>query len=491
MVKALKYSWRLIRVALILARFRALFFLDLVKDKKPAIGTLKTFLYLFTPRKAGTRKLSDGQRLVMALTRLGPAYIKLGQTLATRPDMIGDEMAGDLSSLQDRLPAIAFKNIKTPLENALGGALEDFYQWFEEDAVAAASIAQVHKAKTTEGVMVAVKILRPGIRVAMARDIEAFHYFAKLIQKHVPQARRLQPRRVVALMERTIREELNLALEGKAADELRHNMQDQQGYRVPSIDWLRTGPDVLTLEWIDGIPLRNHQALEAAGHNRKSLSERVITVFLTQAIRDGFFHGDLHQGNYFVEPDGTLVPIDFGIMGRLNEETREYLAKILWGFQQQDYYKVADIHFEAGYVPRDQDRDAFAEALRKISEPIFQKAIEDISFGDLMRNLMATTERFQMQTQPQLLILQRTMVMAEGIALHLDRQANMWELSRPTLKAWVMTQLKKDNPLFWFIQMLFDLLTNLAQMMPDFVQKLLAHLIDFLKKMVPSPTAPA
>lgn len=485
MIKGIRHSWRMLRVLLILSRHRALFFMPQLRAKMPTLGVVQFLLTLIAPPKAGMRKLSVGQRLVLALTKLGPAYIKLGQTLATRPDMVGEEMANDLATLQDKLPALPFDKIIVPLENALGGSLSDFYQTFEKEAVAAASIAQVHKATTIDGRTVAVKILRPGIRQDMARDIEAFHYFARLVDKLLPRVRRLRPRKVVALMERTIRHELDLTFEGRSADQLRANMADQPHYRVPTIDWDRTSSDVLTLEWIDAIPLRDHAALDAAGIDRKALSARMITLFLTQAIRDGFFHGDLHQGNFFVDPDGTLVPIDFGIMGRLDKDTRTYLAKILWGFQQQDYYRVADVHFEAGYVPMDQDREAFAAALKAISEPIFQKAIEDISFGTLMQQLMATTERFQMQTQPQLLILQRTMVMAEGLALHLDKQANMWELSRPTLKKWVMEELKQENALLWLLQYLYEMLQKLLKNAPDLLRQFISLIRSLLDKLMP------
>lgn len=380
----------------------------------------------------------------MALAAMGPAYIKLGQTLATRPDLVGRPLAEGLATLQDSLPPFAFEKARATIEAELGGTLADHFSLFEEEAIAAASIAQVHKATTKDGTTVAVKVLRPDVEARFTRDLRLFEWLATLGETHVREARRLRLVQVVAKVRETVLREMDLRLEASAAAELAEHMAGESGYRLPKIEWDHTARRVLTVEWIAGIRLADRDALAAAGHDLPVLGERVVQVFLTQALRDGFFHADLHQGNLIVEPSGTIAAIDFGIMGRLTKKERRFLAEILYGFIRRDYHRVAQIHFDAGYVPKSESIDEFAQAMRAIADPIMDLPVEEISAGQLLAQLFATTERFSMQTQPQLLLLQRTMVMAEGMALHLNPKANMWNISEPVIEAWIRSNLSPE-----------------------------------------------
>ena len=422
----------------------------------------------YIPRRRGLPK-ADGERLALALAAMGPAYIKLGQTLATRPDLVGRPLAEGLTTLQDRLPPFPYKKAKARLELELGGALTDHFSAFDETPVAAASIAQVHKAVTTGGKQVAVKILRPDIEARFNRDLTLFEWLADLAEANMREARRLRLGKIVAKVRETVFREMDLRLEAAAAAELKDNMAGETGYRLPAIEWDLTSKSVLTLEWVDGIRLADRAALEAAGHNLPALGEKVVQVFLTQALRDGFFHADLHQGNLIVQADGTIVAVDFGIMGRLSKDERRFLAEILYGFIRRDYIRVAQIHFDAGYVPKDQNLQEFAQALRSIADPILDLPVEEISAGQLLAQLFATTERFSMQTQPQLLLLQRTMVMAEGMALHLNPQANMWQISEPVIAGWIRENLAPEARL-----------ADMVRGMPHFLERLPARLERWL-----------
>ena len=429
---SLQHISRLIVVARTLARYDALYVLGF-DDLPMSIRVLRK-LTSFTAFKKQNLPDRGGERLALALASLGPAFIKLGQTLATRADLIGREMAEDLSHLQDRLPPISFADAKAVIEAELGGPLEDTFSSMDETPVAAASIAQVHFATKTNGEKVAVKVLRPQIEGQIMRDVAAFDWFAHRVEKALPSTRRLQPREVVNTLRQTLTVELDLRMEAAAAGELAENMKGEAGYRLPSVDWESTSRRILVMEKIIGTPIRDKEAIKAQGHSTEALAQTLVRVFLTQAIRDGFFHADLHQGNFLVEEDGTLVALDFGIMGRLEKPSRRYLAEILWGFQTRNYRRTAEVHFDAGYVPRHHSVDLFAQALRAIAEPIAEKPTADISFGKLFAQLLATTERFDMKTQPQLLVLQRSMVMVEGLAIDLDEQSSMWTLSHDTLE---------------------------------------------------------
>jgi ubiquinone biosynthesis protein len=374
---------------------------------------------------------------------------------------VGRPLAEGLATLQDRLPPFAFEKAKAIIEEELGGTLADHFSSFEESAVAAASIAQVHRAVTRDGRQVAVKVLRPDIEVRFTRDLRLFEWLAELAERHVREARRLRLIQIVAKVRETSLREMDLRLEAAAAAELAENMTGEGGYRLPKLEWELTARRVMTLEWVSGIRLSDSAALTAAGHDLPALGARVVQVFLMQALRDGFFHADLHQGNLIVEPCGTIAAIDFGIMGRLSKKERRFLAEILYGFIRRDYRRVAQIHFDAGYVPRSENIEEFAQAMRAIADPIMDLPVEEISAGQLLAQLFATTERFSMQTQPQLLLLQRTMVMAEGLALHLNPKANMWNISEPVIEAWIRANLSPEARLAEAITALPRLLERL------------------------------
>ena len=392
------------------------------------------------------RREPAGRRVAGALTRLGPSYIKLGQFLATRADLIGPELARDLSHLQDKLPPFPMAQARQALEAALGGRLEDHFAEFGPP-VAAASIAQVHKAVTLDGGarrQVAVKVLRPGIERRFRRDLDSYRLAARLIERvHAP-SRRLKPVAVVETLARTVEIEMDMRLEAAAISEMADNIAGDQAlpdgrFRVPAVDWQRTARRVLTLEWIDGTPVSDHESLRAAGHDLKRLGLTILRSFLRHAMRDGFFHADMHQGNLLVTPDGAVVAVDFGIMGRLGPRERRFLAEILHGLITRDYRRTAAVHFEAGYVPPHHSVEVFAQAMRAIGEPIHGRRASEISMADLLGQLFAYTEVFDMATRPELLLLQKTMVVVEGVARSLDPELDIWSAAEPIAREWVET----------------------------------------------------
>ncbi len=378
-------------------------------------------------------------RISRALASLGPSYIKLGQFLATRGDIIGPELTRDLSHLQDRLPPFSMLQARTAVEDALGGRLEDHFIEFGPP-VAAASIAQVHKAVVIdngERRTVAVKILRPGVEKDFKRDLDSYFFAARLVERFHEPSRRLRPVAVVDNLKRTTDLEMDLRLEAAAISELAENIKDEPGFKVPGVDWKRTAKRVLTTDWIDGIPISDHAALKAAGHDFKALGQTVLRSFLLHAMRDGFFHADMHQGNLFVDAQGRVVAVDFGIMGRIGPRERRFLAEILHGLITRDYKRAAAIHFWAGYVPPHHPVDVFAQALRAIGEPLQGRPAEDVSMADLLGQLFAYTEVFDMQTRPELILLQKSMVIVEGVARELDPGLNLFLAAEPVAKAWI------------------------------------------------------
>ncbi len=382
-------------------------------------------------------------RVTAALTRLGPSYIKLGQFLATREDIIGRELAKDLRHLQDKLPPFSMGEARRAIEEALGGRLEDHFQTFGP-CVAAASIAQVHKAEVVENGSsrwVAVKILRPGIERRFRRDLDSYYFAARQIERFHPPSRRLRPVAVVDTLRRTTEIEMDLRLEAAAISEMTENLKPEDGLRLPAVDWRRTARRVLTCEWIDGIPISDHGALKAQGHDLSGLGLTILRAFLRQAMRDGFFHADMHQGNLLVDAEGRIVLVDFGIMGRLGAKERRFLAEILHGLITRDYERAARVHFWAGYVPPHHPVEVFAQALRAIGEPIHGRTAAEISMADLLGQLFAYTEVFDMKTRPELLLLQKSMVIVEGVARSLDPGLNMWAAAEPVAREWVETNL--------------------------------------------------
>ncbi len=376
-----------------------------------------------------------------ALVAIGPAAIKLGQALSTRPDLVGERAAENLSQLQDDLPPAPFAAIKQTIETSFGVPLQSLFSEFDEVPVGAASIAQVHRAVTTDGREVAVKVLRPGIEEEFAKAIETYEWAGAHAERMGGELQRLRPRLVVAQFRQWTARELDLQREGASASELRENMVAEPGYHVPEIDWRRTARRVLTLEWLDGIKLNDREALIAAGQDCEALAATLVRAFLRQAVVDGFFHADLHHGNLFALPDGRIAAIDFGIMGRIDRRARVWLAEILFGLITGDYCRVAEIHFEAQYVPPHHSVEEFATALRAAGEPIRGLPVKDISVGRMLESLFSITRDFDMPTQPHLLLLQKTMVMNEGVATALDPDINMWKTAEPFLREWMRSEL--------------------------------------------------
>ena len=372
-----------------------------------------------------------------ALTALGPAYIKFGQILSTRPDVVGDELAQQLRVLQDKLPPFSVDEAKAAIASEFGAEADTLFSDFSEP-VAAASIAQVHKAcKADNGQIVAVKVLRPGIERAFQRDIDAFYFAARAIELLSPASRRLRPLDVIQHFEGVVMGELDLRLESAAASEFASNARNDEGFQLPDVVWPLSGRRVMTLEWAEGLPMGDNAAIDAAGHDRVQLSERVLQLFLKHALRDGYFHADMHQGNLKVAPNGDIIALDFGIMGHIDEYTRRVYAEILFGFIRRDYKRVAEVHFEAGYVPADRDVDEFARALRAVGEPIFGMDSTRISMGRLLSYLFEVTERFGMETRTELILLQRTMVVVEGVSRSLNPQMNIWDVARPVVEDYI------------------------------------------------------
>jgi ubiquinone biosynthesis protein len=389
-----------------------------------------------------------------ALVAIGPAAIKLGQALSTRPDLVGQAAAENLSKLQDDLPPAPFAKIKRTIESSFGAPLEELFSSFGEEPVGAASIAQVHKAITTEGREVAVKVLRPGIEEEFAKAIETYEWAAAQVERFGGEAARLRPRLVVAQFKQWTARELDLQREAASASELKENMVAEPGYYVPEIDWRRTARRVLTLEWLDGIKLNDREALIAAGQDCEKLASTLVRAFLRQAVVDGFFHADLHHGNLFALPDGRIAAIDFGIMGRIDRRARMWLAEILYGLITGNYRRVAEIHFEAQYVPAHHRVEEFATALRAAGEPIRGLPVKDISVGRMLESLFSITRDFDMPTQPHLLLLQKSMVMNEGVATALDPDINMWKTAEPFLSDWMRSEL---GPEAYYADRIIDL----------------------------------
>ncbi|MFO1184863.1 MAG: 2-polyprenylphenol 6-hydroxylase [Bauldia sp.] len=378
-------------------------------------------------------------RLTTALNRLGPSYVKLGQFLATRPDLVGRELATALGGLRDEMAPFPMEAARETIARELGAPVESLYSAFS-DPVAAASIAQVHRATVREGEAtrtVAVKVLRPGIALRFRRDLATFYAGARLAGRFDPSLRRLRLIEVVDTLARSVAIEMDLRLEAAALAEMAEKVEGGEGFRVPAVDWARSSREVLTLEWIDGTKLSDLSALKAAGHDLPKIAARLIQAFLRQALRDGFFHADLHQGNLFVEADGGIVAVDFGIMGRIGPRERRFLAEVLYGFIKRDYRRIAEVHFEAGYVPPRHSVEDFAQALRAIGEPIHGQSAASISMAKLLMLLFEVTELFDMATRPELLLLQKTMVVVEGVARSLDPDFDMWAAAEPVVAQWI------------------------------------------------------
>jgi ubiquinone biosynthesis protein len=420
---------RLIGIVWTLARYDALFLFEPI-GPTPLLRVVRLF-----HRRGYSARL--GERLAAALHSIGPAFIKLGQLLATRADLLGEEVAADLARLQDRLPPFPSSDARALIEAEFGCPVGELFHSFDDVPTAAASIAQVHFATTSEGREVAVKVLRPGIADAFARDLDLLRWLAGVIEHTRPALRRLKPSEVVQTLAQSVELEMDLRFEAAAASELAENFAGDPGFHVPRVDWLRTGRGVLTIDRVAGLRVDDRAALVAAGHDIEALLQRAAEAFFNQVFRDGFFHADLHPGNMFVEADGSLVVVDFGIMGRLDRDARFFLADMLVGFLTGDYRRVAQVHFDAGIVPQRRSVDEFAQACRSIGEPILGRPLAEISIARLLAQLFRVTEQFDMETQPQLLLLQKTMVLVEGVGRQLDPEVNIWAMARPLIERWM------------------------------------------------------
>ena len=431
---------RLLRWGRTLARHGALRGIERDRATPPAARRLMRLARLgtFPPREP---------RYAEAMRAIGPAAVKFGQSLATRPDLVGEDATRDLLALQDDLPPEPFDAIRNAIEASFGRPLDALFDQFDPVPVGSASIAQVHRATTTEGREVAVKVQRPGIAKRFARDIRTYEWAAAHLEGLGGEAARLRPALVVANFKRWTLRELDLRREAASASELAEATRGIEGYCVPAIDWDRTNGRVMTAEWIDGVKISDRAALIEAGHDLPAMARRLVLGFLRQAIGAGFFHADMHQGNLLVEPDGTIVALDFGIMGRIDRQARAWLAEILYGLTTGNYRRVAEIHFEARYVPSHHSVDEFATALRAVGEPMRGKPVSELSVGQMLDGLFAITRDFDMQTQPHLLLLQKTMVMVEGVATQLDPQINMWDVSAPFVREWIRDELGPEAAL--------------------------------------------
>jgi ubiquinone biosynthesis protein len=432
-ISALTHIARLARAGFVFAREGVFGVVD--PSLVPPPGQLALKLARIVERPGA----KSGPRLSRALTRLGPAYLKLGQFLATRPDVVGAQMARDLESLQDRLPPFSQAEAETVIATSLERPVAQAFASLGP-AVAAASIAQVHRGEVErngERHSVAVKVLRPNVGSRFRRDLADFFFVAHRAEKYSAEARRLRLVEVINTMSRSVAMEMDLRLEAAALSEMAENTKDDPDFRVPTVDWDRTSHNVLTMEWIDGIALSDHVRLKQSQVDLPELGRKVIQSFLRHALRDGFFHADMHPGNLFLDDSGRLVAVDFGIMGRLGLKERRFLAEILLGFITRNYRRVAEVHFEAGYVPGHHSVENFAQAIRAIGEPIHNRTAEEISMAKLLTLLLEVTGLFDMRTRPELILLQKTMVVVEGVARGFDPKLDIWKVADPVVREWI------------------------------------------------------
>ena len=434
-----KRIFRLFQIARKLSTSGAIDTINEIHEIPTAINLFFNCISIGSEVNRVNNRNKPGKNLCLALQGMGTTFIKLGQFLATRPDIIGEEMAKDLEKLQDKVPAFDLYEAKKIIKKEIGE--KQFNNIIEiSEPIAAASIAQVHIAKIkneNRERQVAIKILRPDIEKLFNEELDALMLFAYIIVNSISKAKRLKLVEVVHLLREITNIEMDLRFEAAAANELYENTKQDYGFNVPKIYWNYTTKRILTLDKVKGVSIREQDNLKNSGVDLKKLAENLIQHFLKQAVRDGFFHGDMHQGNLFVDENGNIIPVDFGIMGRLDKNNRKFLAEILYGFIKRDYPKVAEVHFQAGLVPQNASKEEFAQALRSVGEPIFGQSIKDISGGNLLAQLFEITEKFNMATQPPLLLLQKTMVVVEGVARKLYPETNIWEVSRPVLEEWL------------------------------------------------------
>ncbi len=457
MLKFIRYIPKVIHLLYIVSKYRVLTdsgHFELPFSLKVLGRFFSIILYpigLFTKSN-----LNFGQRLAGLFQSLGPIYIKFGQTLSTRPDLIGTEVADSLKYLQDKLPPFSYRIVKARIEERFGQKLSDLFDSFDDTPVAAASIAQVHKAKLKSGEIVAVKILRPNIAQKYEEDIAFLEYGAEVITRFLKKAKRLRPKEVMSVFRQSMNLELNLRSEAAAASRILDNFANDSSLHIPRIYWNLTHDDIITLEWIDGVSIYDREAIKKLGFDPKDIAAKIAVIFFNQAYRDGFFHADLHPGNILVCPNGKVALVDFGIIGILAEDDRLAIAEILYAFLKRDYKLVAEVHHRVGYIPKDTNLEYFAQSCRAVAEPIIGIAIKNISIGNLLAQLFKVTEEYGMETQPQLLLLQKTMVVVEGIGQSLDEDINMWLLAEPWIKKWAAKNLSPEAKLLRMIKKILN-----------------------------------
>ncbi|MCI4663734.1 MAG: 2-polyprenylphenol 6-hydroxylase [Neomegalonema sp.] len=479
---------RLVRVAATLRRTRAL---GPVLDVMEIHGWRRGLVYAVTTPvwifgKSGDPSLPPVSR---AASALGPSYVKFGQVLSTRPDVAGKALAADLRRLQDKLPPFDNAAARREIAAQLGAPLERFFLRLDPP-VAAASIAQVHPAVTKTGEKVAVKVLRPGVERAFARDIQAFYFIAGFLETFRRKSRRLKPRTVVQHFEGVVTREMDLRLEAAAGSEYGENTKGEAGFRTPEIHWHLTAKRVLTTSWIEGPGLGDVAALEARDVDLPAMALRLVRLFLRTALRDGYFHADMHQGNLKLASDGAVVAFDFGIMGRIDATTRRTYAEILYSYLTRDYRRGARAHFDAGYVDRSHNLDHFAQALRSIGEPIVGQRADEISMARVLQQLFDVTEQFGMETRPELILLQRTMVVVEGVARSLDPNFDMWEAARPEVERWMRENLGPRG-VGKRLYETADTLRRVGPRLPELAETLVEVLEDWSeRRKAPPPTPP-
>lgn len=424
----------------------------------------------------GGAKGRPGQRLATALEKLGPAYIKLGQFLATRPDVFGVEVTTDLSRLKDKLPPFSQKDAWETLSREFGA--DEAKAMFAElgEPVAAASIAQVHRMNLPDGAR-AVKILRPGIEDQLRKELSAMKRAARNVESVSQQSRRLKPVALTQTIANAMMRETDLRLEAGGLDEIREISALADHFVVPSVDWERTSQRVLTMDWVEGIALTDPRALEQPGVDRAALANHITQGFLHHAIEHGVFHADMHEGNMILTPEGKIALIDFGIVGRIGMTERRFLAEILWGFLKRDYVRVAQVHFDAGYVPKDQSVGDFAQALRSIGEPLFGKSADQMSMARVLLQLFDYTATFGMALRPELVLLQKTMAQVEGVSRSLDPTHNIWDASEPVVSRWVKRSFGPEGAARLVATSLNDVANRLKRL-PDVMDKFEASLGD-------------
>ncbi len=416
-----------------------------------------------------------GRRITFWLQNSGPSFIKLGQILSTRPDLTGDVISEELSKLRDKLPHFKFSEAKAIIESELNADIDELFLHIEQKPVAAASIAQVHKAITLDNDEVAIKVLRPKIKKLFTKDLKLFEFVVKFFAMFSHDSGRLRLKEVIKTLTEIVRNELDLRYEAACADKLRENCKNDAGVMIPKVYWNLTSQKVLTTQWVEGIPITNKVELLQAGHDMQEIAKKLAVTFFNQAYRDGFFHADLHPGNLFVNKDGDIVFVDFGIMGSMQDKDRIFIAKVIYAFIQKDYKAVADLHFEAGIVPKHIDREMFALACRSIGEPIVGQPVNKISIGKLLKQLLDLSRNFEMITQTQFILLQKTILTIEGVGMEIYPEVNMWKLAEPWIKDWASENFGLKHRIKEALKDLKNFLTNFPH--------LLAKLNELIEKL--------